>query len=76
MMERSFDSGMAAMEARIPPERWLGLSSSSVEESVEELGGYGDGESKLRSVNGVEDVLKAAMSNRLGDGKGSSSMNE
>ena len=71
MMERSFDSGMAAMEARIPPERWLGLSSSSVEESVEELGGYGDGESKARSVNGVEGMLIAPMFNRGGDAKGS-----
>jgi len=75
-MERSFDSGMAAMEARIPPERWLGLSSSSVEESVEELGGYGDGESKLRSANRAEDVLMAAVFDRRGDGKGSPSMNE
>jgi len=68
MIERSLDSGMAAIEARTPTERWSGLSSSS--ESLEgELGGYGDGESKPRSGNGVEDMLKAGIFNRGGDGK-------
>lgn len=68
MMERSLDSGMAAMEARTPVEKWSGLSSSS--ESVEgELGGYGDGESKPRSGNGPEDMSFAVMFNRGGDGK-------
>ena len=60
MMERSLDSGMAAMEARTPVERWSDLSSSS--ESVEgELGGYGDGELKARSGNGPENMLIALM---------------
>jgi hypothetical protein len=59
---------MAAMEARIPVERWSGLSSAS--ESVDgELGGYGDGESKLRSGNGADEMLIAGMVNRGGDGK-------